>query len=54
MEGHVSLTQEEEALFSLLLEVVKEMSTQSVLRVAGGWVRDKVRKNDLRHRLMFY
>ncbi len=36
------LTDEEDALFALLMEVVEHFKLQAVLRVAGGWVRDKL------------
>eukprot|EP00547_Thalassionema_nitzschioides_P001569 CAMPEP_0194209746 /NCGR_PEP_ID=MMETSP0156-20130528/7760_1 /TAXON_ID=33649 /ORGANISM="Thalassionema nitzschioides, Strain L26-B" /LENGTH=662 /DNA_ID=CAMNT_0038936961 /DNA_START=341 /DNA_END=2329 /DNA_ORIENTATION=+ len=36
------LTEEEQELFDLLREVVIETKLKSTLRVAGGWVRDKL------------
>lgn len=36
------LSEEEQELFDLLREVVKETELKSTLRVAGGWVRDKL------------
>jgi hypothetical protein len=36
------LTEEEKHIFDTLLDVVKTSGCGSVLRVAGGWVRDKV------------
>ncbi|CAN8074467.1 unnamed protein product [Agarophyton chilense] len=38
----VSLTSLETKLFDLLLEVARTVSPQPTLRVAGGWVRDKI------------
>lgn len=38
----VTLTEEEIGLFSLLLSVVREERLGTTLRVAGGWVRDKL------------
>jgi tRNA nucleotidyltransferase (CCA-adding enzyme) len=36
------LTEAEQQLFTLLLNVVKEEKLDTTLRVAGGWVRDKL------------
>lgn len=38
----INLTEEEEELFNILLEVMHESEITSTLRVAGGWVRDKL------------
>lgn len=38
----INLTEEEEELFNILLEVMQESEITSTLRVAGGWVRDKL------------
>jgi tRNA nucleotidyltransferase (CCA-adding enzyme) len=38
----ITLTPTEERIFALLLEVVAENNLKTTLRVAGGWVRDKV------------
>jgi hypothetical protein len=38
----LELTQEETDLFGLLMAVVAESDCRTVVRVAGGWVRDKV------------
>lgn len=38
----IQLTVDERNLFDLLLKVVQEQSPETVLRVAGGWVRDKI------------
>ncbi|CEL91861.1 unnamed protein product [Vitrella brassicaformis CCMP3155] len=43
VSGHeLRLTKLEESLFELLLNVVKDKGLQTTLRVAGGWVRDKL------------
>lgn len=36
------LTQLEQQIFSFLMEVQSKYFPEAVLRVAGGWVRDKV------------
>ncbi|KAJ0403841.1 hypothetical protein ATCC90586_000507 [Pythium insidiosum] len=38
----ISLTPQEEKLFEFLLDVEKQYDCKAVLRVAGGWVRDKL------------
>lgn len=46
----ISLTPTEEKIFKLLLSVVKEKTPDTVLRVAGGWVRDSLlgkKSNDI-------
>ena len=40
--SNIHLTQEEEDLFNLLTEVIQDTDVTSTLRVAGGWVRDKL------------
>ena len=40
--GNIQLTEKEEKIFSLLMEVVEENELSTTLRVAGGWVRDKM------------
>ena len=42
LETTVHCTELEEEVFSTLLEVVKEFELSCTLRVAGGWVRDKL------------
>eukprot|EP01084_Bolivina_argentea_P177642 307151_1 len=42
----VKLTSEEQDLFNLLLRVVEEENLGTTLRVAGGWVRDKLLSAD--------
>jgi hypothetical protein len=41
----ITLTEEEKHIFDTLLDVVKTSGCGSVLRVAGGWVRDKVNRH---------
>ena len=41
-EALVQCTELEEEVFSTLLAVVKEFELSCTLRVAGGWVRDKL------------
>ena len=41
-EQLIALTAEEEKLFEFLLDVVEQNKTLTTLRVAGGWVRDKL------------
>ena len=38
----IDLTEEEQELFDLLRTVTTECGMKSTLRVAGGWVRDKI------------
>ena len=38
----VNLTDQEKEIFTTLLKVVREYCMGTVLRVAGGWVRDKL------------
>ena len=38
----ISITPEESQLFDILLNSVRWKAKNTVLRVAGGWVRDKV------------
>ena len=38
----IVLTDEEKRLFSIHMEANSELHLGSTLRVAGGWVRDKV------------
>ena len=39
---NISLTNQEKQIFDLLKNVIKEKSPDTILRVAGGWVRDKL------------
>ena len=41
-QPELKLTAEEEALFDVLTKVVAHFQLNAVLRVAGGWVRDKL------------
>jgi len=38
----ISLTEKESKLFDTLTTILKEHNLKTVLRVNGGWVRDKV------------
>jgi hypothetical protein len=40
--SELKLTPEESALFEVLTDVVSHFKLNAVLRVAGGWVRDKL------------
>lgn len=40
--GRVISTDQEEKIFNLLMSVVKDKTPATTLRVAGGWVRDKL------------
>lgn len=40
--GRIELTSQETSLFAKLLEVVGAAQSHTTLRVAGGWVRDKL------------
>ena len=42
MKRQFPLTSEEDDLFSALKSVVAEYNLHTTVRVAGGWVRDKV------------
>ena len=48
MKGNIVLTAEEERIFDLLKRAATKCNTGVVMRVAGGWVRDKV--NLMTHR----
>jgi hypothetical protein len=41
-ESVIELTEEAEEIFRRLLDVVRHLGVSTKLRVAGGWVRDKV------------
>ena len=41
--SHIALTAQEQRLFATLLAIVRDNGLNTTLRVAGGWVRDKVR-----------
>ena len=38
----MSLTEKEKSIFKFLLDAVHDNGKDTVLRVAGGWVRDKM------------
>ena len=42
----IQLTQQEEELFSILLKTLEHQRLNTVLRCAGGWVRDKLLGKD--------
>lgn len=42
VKDHIDLTEHEEKIFNCLLQVVEQFNLKTQLRVAGGWVRDKV------------
>lgn len=46
-QPQVKITPEEEAIFSMLKKYRDEKQLKTVIRVAGGWVRDKVRSNKM-------
>ncbi len=43
VDTNLSLTDQERMIFDTLLGIVKDNQLKTTLRVAGGWVRDKVR-----------
>lgn len=43
VKDQIDLTEKEEKIFRRLLDVVGHFNLKTQLRVAGGWVRDKVR-----------
>ena len=47
----ISLTEKEAKLFETLTQILKENNLKTILRVSGGWVRDKVR-HSLTHSLV--
>ncbi|KAL3643204.1 hypothetical protein CASFOL_014019 [Castilleja foliolosa] len=42
VKDHIDLTDKEKLIFNRLLEVLRHFNLQTQLRVAGGWVRDKL------------
>jgi len=42
LSSQISLTEREKEIFELLMAVVREKTPSTVLRAAGGWVRDKL------------
>ena len=45
IDTNIKLTDKEQEIFNTLMEVVRENNLKTTLRVAGGWVRDKVSDN---------
>ena len=43
MQKVIALTNKETQIFQTLMDVVQANQLNTTLRVAGGWVRDKVR-----------
>lgn len=46
VRDQITLTSEEQELFDLLLAAAKHAGTNTTLRCAGGWVRDKLLGKD--------
>ncbi|XP_073013457.1 tRNA nucleotidyltransferase cca2 [Typha latifolia] len=46
VKDRIDLTEKEERIFRRLLEVVRHFNLETQLRVAGGWVRDKLLGKD--------
>lgn len=42
MQDKITLTDEEQAIFDTLLAAAEFAGSKTVLRAAGGWVRDKL------------
>ncbi|MHA2280152.1 MAG: hypothetical protein ACXAC5_04660 [Promethearchaeota archaeon] len=42
----INLTEQEIDIFNILIETAEDPSCNSIVRVAGGWVRDKIMGND--------
>jgi len=42
VDANITLTENEQQIFTTLMNVVKAYQLSSTLRVAGGWVRDKI------------
>lgn len=42
VKEHIELSEKEDKIFTRLLDVVRHFGLETQLRVAGGWVRDKV------------
>jgi tRNA nucleotidyltransferase/poly(A) polymerase len=42
VDVNITLSEQEQKIFKTLMEVVEEHQLKTTLRVAGGWVRDKV------------
>ncbi|XP_020103073.1 putative CCA tRNA nucleotidyltransferase 2 isoform X2 [Ananas comosus] len=46
VKDRIDLTEKEENIFGRLLDVVRHFKLETQLRVAGGWVRDKLLRKD--------
>eukprot|EP00339_Tiarina_fusa_P007177 CAMPEP_0117045854 /NCGR_PEP_ID=MMETSP0472-20121206/31727_1 /TAXON_ID=693140 ORGANISM="Tiarina fusus, Strain LIS" /NCGR_SAMPLE_ID=MMETSP0472 /ASSEMBLY_ACC=CAM_ASM_000603 /LENGTH=83 /DNA_ID=CAMNT_0004758025 /DNA_START=49 /DNA_END=296 /DNA_ORIENTATION=- len=46
LQEKINITPSEKELFEFLLSVVENNQTKTVMRVAGGWVRDKLMGNE--------
>lgn len=53
IKDNIELTPNEKDLFSLFINFVQEENLNSILRVAGGWVRDKVFSFKIKKALKF-
>lgn len=42
LNKQIQITQKEAAIFSTILDFRNQTNLKSILRVAGGWVRDKL------------
>lgn len=42
LTSEIQLTEKEENIFAFLMDIVKENNLNTTVRVAGGWVRDKL------------
>ena len=42
VDVNITLTEQEKQIFETLQSIVEENDLKTTLRVAGGWVRDKV------------
>jgi hypothetical protein len=42
VDVNITLSEQEQKIFKTLMEVIEEHQLKTTLRVAGGWVRDKV------------
>jgi hypothetical protein len=47
--GEIALDETESKLFTLLKDVMAANESKTVMRVAGGWVRDKVKFQQLKN-----
>jgi len=49
-KNQILINKQEQKLFETLMQVVRQNNLNTTLRVAGGWVRDKVTSNLLKFR----